>query len=49
MSRRFWSIFRGLRLKRSTCCRARDFRLIEIDYSERDTLACNVLSLGKKR
>lgn len=25
----------------------RGFRLIEIDYSERDTLACNVLSLGK--
>jgi len=27
----------------------RGFRLIEIDYSERDTLACNVLSLGKGR
>ncbi len=25
------------------------FRLIEIDYSERDSLACNVLSLGSKR
>jgi N-dimethylarginine dimethylaminohydrolase len=25
------------------------YRLIEIDYSERDTLACNVLSLGDKR
>jgi N-dimethylarginine dimethylaminohydrolase len=25
------------------------YRLIEIDYSERDTLACNVLSLGNKR
>jgi len=29
--------------------KARSFRLIEIDYSERDTLACNVLSLGGKR
>jgi N-dimethylarginine dimethylaminohydrolase len=29
--------------------RARGFQLIEIDYSERDTLACNVLALGKKR
>ena len=29
--------------------RGRGFRLIEIDYSERDTLACNVLSLGGKR
>jgi N-dimethylarginine dimethylaminohydrolase len=29
--------------------RARGFRLIEIEYSERDTLACNVLSLGKQR
>lgn len=28
--------------------KARGFRLIEIEYSERDTLACNVLSLGKK-
>ncbi len=28
---------------------ARGFHLIEIDYSERDTLACNVLSLGSKR
>jgi N-dimethylarginine dimethylaminohydrolase len=27
----------------------RGFRLIEIDYSERETLACNVLALGKKR
>jgi len=27
----------------------RGFHLIEIDYSERDSLACNVLSLGKKR
>lgn len=25
------------------------FRLIEIDYAERDTLACNVLSLGQKK
>src|ERR1700690_4453454 len=29
--------------------RARNFRLIEIDYPERDTLACNVLALGNKR
>jgi len=29
--------------------KARGFRLIEIEYSERDTLACNVLSLGQKR
>ena len=29
--------------------KARGLRLIEIEYSERDTLACNVLSLGRKR
>ncbi len=29
--------------------RTRGHSLIEIDYSERDTLACNVLSLGEKR
>jgi N-dimethylarginine dimethylaminohydrolase len=29
--------------------KARGLRLIEIDYSERGTLACNVLSLGAKR
>jgi N-dimethylarginine dimethylaminohydrolase len=29
--------------------KARGFDLIEIDYSERDALACNVLALGKKR
>jgi N-dimethylarginine dimethylaminohydrolase len=28
---------------------SRGFDFIEIDYSERDTLACNVLSLGEKR
>lgn len=28
---------------------SRGFRVIEIEYSERDTLACNVLSLGEKR
>jgi N-dimethylarginine dimethylaminohydrolase len=28
---------------------ARKFRLVEIDYSERDTLACNVLALGDNR
>lgn len=29
--------------------KSRGFQFIEIDYSERDTLACNVLSLGEKR
>jgi len=29
--------------------KARGYRFIEIDYTERDTLACNVLSLGRKR
>lgn len=29
--------------------KARGYDLIEIDYSERETLACNVLSLGEKR
>jgi N-dimethylarginine dimethylaminohydrolase len=29
--------------------KARGLRLMEIDYAERDTLACNVLCLGKKR
>jgi N-dimethylarginine dimethylaminohydrolase len=29
--------------------RARGYRFIEIDYSERETLACNVLSLGGNR
>jgi N-dimethylarginine dimethylaminohydrolase len=29
--------------------RSRGLRFIEIDYAERDTLACNVLSLGGKR
>ena len=29
--------------------RSRGFHFIEIDYSERDTLACNVLALGSKR
>jgi N-dimethylarginine dimethylaminohydrolase len=29
--------------------KARGFKFIEIDYSERDTLACNVLALGGKR
>ena len=28
---------------------SRGFRMIEIEYSERDTLACNVLALGQKR
>ncbi len=29
--------------------KGRSFQLLEIDYGERDTLACNVLSLGQKR
>jgi N-dimethylarginine dimethylaminohydrolase len=29
--------------------KGRGYRLIEVDYSERETLACNVLSLGEKR
>jgi dimethylargininase len=29
--------------------KAREFRLVEIEYSERETLACNVLALGRKR
>lgn len=29
--------------------KARGYRFIEIDYSERETLACNVLSLGRNR
>jgi N-dimethylarginine dimethylaminohydrolase len=29
--------------------KARGYSLIEIDYSERETLACNVLALGEKR
>jgi N-dimethylarginine dimethylaminohydrolase len=29
--------------------RSRGYKFIEIDHSERDTLACNVLSLGSKR
>jgi N-dimethylarginine dimethylaminohydrolase len=29
--------------------KSRGFRFIEIDYSERDSLACNVLALGKNR
>jgi len=29
--------------------KARGYEFIEIDYSERETLACNVLSLGEKR
>ena len=29
--------------------KARGFKLMEIDYSERDALACNVLSLGENR
>jgi len=29
--------------------KARNYRFIEMDYSERETLACNVLSLGRNR
>jgi N-dimethylarginine dimethylaminohydrolase len=29
--------------------KSRGFKLIEIDYAERDSLACNVLALGEKR
>jgi N-dimethylarginine dimethylaminohydrolase len=29
--------------------KTRNYRFIEIDYSERETLACNVLALGEKR
>ena len=29
--------------------KTRGYNLIEIDYSEREALACNVLSLGEKR
>ncbi len=29
--------------------KGRGFRLLQIDYSERDSLACNVLALGNKR
>jgi arginine deiminase len=29
--------------------KARGYKLVEIEYSERETLACNVLSLGAKR
>jgi N-dimethylarginine dimethylaminohydrolase len=29
--------------------KARGYRFVEIDYTERDTLACNVLSLGENR
>jgi N-dimethylarginine dimethylaminohydrolase len=29
--------------------KARGFQFVEIDHSERDTLACNVLALGEKR
>jgi N-dimethylarginine dimethylaminohydrolase len=29
--------------------KARGLKFVEIDYSERDTLACNVLALGGKR
>ena len=49
MNRPFWSISPGSPSKPSNCSAGAGFRFIEIDYSERDTLACNVLSLGSKR
>jgi N-dimethylarginine dimethylaminohydrolase len=39
----------GMAVETVELLKARGFALIEIDYSERDTLACNVLSLGQKR
>lgn len=38
-----------LAVKTVELLKGRGFRLIEIEYSERDTLACNVLALGKSR
>jgi N-dimethylarginine dimethylaminohydrolase len=29
--------------------KSRGYHFVEIDYSERETLACNVLSLGERR
>ncbi len=39
----------GMAVETVELLKARDFRLIEIDYAERETLACNVLALGKNR
>jgi N-dimethylarginine dimethylaminohydrolase len=38
-----------LAVKTVELLKGRGFHLMEIEYSERDTLACNVLSLGQKR
>jgi len=38
-----------LAVKTVELLKSRGFQFIEIDYSERETLACNVLSLGGKR
>lgn len=39
----------GLAVETVELLKSRGFRFIEIEYSERDSLACNVLSLGSKR
>jgi len=39
----------GLAVETVELLKARDYTFIEIDYSERETLACNVLALGAKR
>jgi N-dimethylarginine dimethylaminohydrolase len=39
----------GLAVETVELLRSRSFRLIEIDYRERETLSCNVLSLGGNR
>ena len=49
MSTPSWWIFPGWQSKRWSYCKSRGYRLVEIEYSERDNLACNVLSLGDKR
>jgi len=38
----------GLAVETVELLRGRGFRMIEIEYSERDSLACNVLALGNK-
>ncbi len=49
MNRPRWSISRGWRSKPSNCSSRADTASSQIDDSERDTLACNVLALGGKR
>jgi N-dimethylarginine dimethylaminohydrolase len=39
----------GLAVETVQLLQARGYSLVEIDYSERDTLACNVLALGNNR